>query len=214
MRSSNRETAHELSRIIGFEVFSDEYEILALLHEAGDIAYSDVSCQLRFPPATLGRKLELLCGKGLVVSRREHSDRRRRRFSLTGRARMIMDEELAFFSDWPSHQSDAAAAIAALVKSLQQRLGVRLFRQEYELVLGLYRNDGLRTLSLLPLARVSQGSFFNKLRVLKAARIIHSVRDDMDNRRVQISLSGWVARAIDDAHADLNRWASNLMRDR
>lgn len=214
MGNNNRETANELSKIIGVDVFSHEYEILTLLHEAGNLSYHDMSCLLSPSSATLERRLGLLCGKGLIDSARESVDRRRRKFVLTGKARRVLDEELAFFSSWPSHQSDAAIAIAGLVGNLQERLGVRIFDQEYQLVLNLYRKDGSCTSTLRSLTQISQGGFFNKMKALKASGIVGSVHDKNDNRRVQIFLSNWVTRAIDDAHADLNRWASNLRRAR
>ncbi|WP_082156958.1 MarR family transcriptional regulator [Afipia felis] len=195
------------------DIFSHEYEILTLLHEAGEASYKDLSCLLRPSSATLERRLGTLCYKGLIESVRETADRRRRKFTLTGEARKVLDEELAFFSDWPFHQSDAATAISRLVSNLQRRLGIRIFGQRYQLVLGLYRNDGARTSSLLSLAQISRGSFFDKLKVLKMSGIVGSARDSTDSRLVQVFLSDWVTRAIDDAHADLNKWALNARWD-
>jgi DNA-binding MarR family transcriptional regulator len=213
MSDNNREIAITLSQIIGIDIFSHEYEILALLHEAGDISYKDISCLLRPSSATLERRLEVLCYKRLVESARDNADHRRRKFALTGEARRILDEELAFFSSWPSRQSDASAAIAGLVSNLQKRLGIRIFEQKYQLVLGLYRKDSAHTLSLLSLAQISRGGFFGKLKELKAAGIVRSVRDNKDHRQVQIFLSDWVTRAVDDAHSDMNRWVSNTRQD-
>lgn len=213
MSDSNREIANTLSQIIGVNVFSHEYEALTLLHEAGDASYKDISCLLRPSHATLERRLEVLYYKGLIELSRESIDRRRRKFALSENTRRILNEELNFFSNWPSHQSDPAVAIGRLVGNLQRRLSVPIFEQKYQLILGLYRNDGARTLSLLSLARISRGGFFDKLKALKASGIVGSARDNKDSRRVQIFLSDWVTRAIDNAHADLNRWASNARRN-
>lgn len=212
MANTNRETAVALKRALRVDVFSEEYEILALLHEADDVAHRDISGLLGAPPATFERRLGLLTSKNLIQASRDSADGRRRRYALTRHARQILDEELAFFTNWPSHEKDAAGAIAELVANLRNRLAIKIFAQEYRVALSLYRNGGERTLSLLTLAQVSHGSFFSKLRNLKAAGIIQSARHVGDGREVQLFLSDWATKAIDDAHADLNAWASSQQR--
>lgn len=213
MGKTNREIANEVKQAIGVDVFSKEHQILTLLHDAGFASHKDLSCLLSASAATLDRRLAVLAGKGLISSGRDHADLRRRSYSLTPKARAILEEELAYFLGWSASGTSlpgAAGDLPQFVANLQARLGIGVLDQKYKIIISAFSNGGASTLSIFDTAGLPQGSFYNKLKQLKDAGILQSIRDHQDERRLQIFLSDRVVRVINEAHFELNSWISEI----
>ncbi|MEZ6001259.1 MarR family transcriptional regulator [Hyphomonas sp.] len=200
-----------LSQELGVSVFTTEYDILILLHEAGEASFTDLYFHLQTSGSTIGRKLGRLRDKGLIKSRLNETDLRRRKFVLPDNVRKFLDTELAYFSSWEIPEAEPRDKALSLVKNLKRDLGVEVLAQKYKLIIGCYSQNGPSASALLEFAAISQGSFFTRLKELQENGPIHSVKETDDQRKSRIYLSEHVAGAVAYAHAEMYKWASRTL---
>ncbi len=211
MDLGHRDVANSLGREIGVDVFTAEYDLLTLLHEAGEASFNDLYFHLEMSGSTIGRKLARLRDKGLIISRLNEADLRRRKFDLSNGVRSILDTELAFFSSWEHAGAEPRDKLSNMVANLKQNLGVEVLGQDYKLIIGCYSQDGPGASALLDFADMSQGSFYAKLRQLQENGLVSSVRETEDQRKSRIYLADYVVGAVADAHSELHKWASKSL---
>jgi DNA-binding MarR family transcriptional regulator len=213
MDLGNRDLANLVSQELGLDVFTKEYDILTLLHEAGEVSFNDLYFELQTSGSTIGRKLGRLRDKGLITSRLDDADLRRRKFALPGRVRTILDTELAFFRSWDNSRHESKDRLSDLVTNLNKGLGIKILGQDYKLIVGCFSQDGPSAAALLDFAAISQGGFYARLKRLQHEGMIQSVRETGDKRKSRIFLSDHVVGAVTEAHCELQKWASRSLPD-
>lgn len=205
---TNRDCVLEVERAIGIKALSSEYRIIVELHELRSLFPEDLQICVDVSPATFFRIQKRLHFLNLITSEIDDFDRRRRRYSLTDRARSILDRELRFLASWPKEKT--SKCLENFISKLRTLLKIPIFSVEYSILIGLYDHDTINTIALKDWTKIPHGSFYSALRILISKDLVVRSTVDADLRQVQLALSDQTRTAIDDAHIILSEWANGL----
>lgn len=142
----------------------------------------------------------------------DRTDSRRRRFLLSDYAQRVLNEELRFLSIWnPAGGNDSYRMdVMAFVRRTETLLKMRMFSQEYRLILIVYDNGPTHTLDLQKRSGISSRSFHNTLQRLVNCGLILKTNDETDRRRKRNCLAEWVRATLDEIHRELRQWSNRL----
>ena len=211
-RRSCRDIAEFAEKKLGVRIFSNEYQIVFLLHDCDSLSVGQIASETKVSPATFQNKLKNLVLLGLIAWESDHSDSRRHKYRLSEYARGVLNQELQFLTTWrPSFpEGSKRMNVIQFVRSIETKLKVKLFSLEYQLILGMYDHGPMHTIALQKWSGMSPRSFHNTLNRLVIRGLVTKQADNNDLRRKFNCLENWVTATLDEVHRDLSTWSAKL----
>ena len=209
---SKKDLAHFAMAELGIRVLTPAYHILLDLNERGSSTSGDLLANCQLTPATFQKYLADLVARDMIWWKKDPSDTRRHRYHLADGTRQVLNEELQFPARWqPNATADRSEqALETFIVRMRERLKIRIFSNEFQILLMLYDKGLLTTGQLLALIDASPGVFYIALRRLTDLRHIRELPDPADGRQKLNHLTDQARDILDQIHLELREWSLRL----
>lgn len=205
--------ADSLTEGLTIRVVTVEYAIVLHLYDVSNVSAGELCTVSGASTASFYSKLKQMLAAGLLCSSSSATDRRVKLYSLSQRARKILDEEYQFLPDWMDRKLAGNNLIRGeLIKFINrasQRLDIKFFSTEYEILIDIYDHFTLSCKDIISLNQSSPTSVYNALKCISDAGLITVNVDEQDSRKRLYQLNEPVRRFLNDQHVELSRWISS-----
>lgn len=213
--ATKSEIGRNISKILNINVFSFEYAVVLDLYECGAASSGDLKSRSIAGGTVFYHTIRNLLASGIIVAGGDAVDGRRRVYRLSSWAREILDEEFSFLLDWykpdPLNGDKAGDSLTTFIRNTKERLKIRFFSCEYQIILMVYEFEPCTTGDLLQMCGVSNTTFFSALRKLAGRGLIQAEADGGDHRIKKYRLPLWVREAQDQLRHELQQWAKQTL---
>lgn len=209
-----------MSQDIGFalaerlkvRVVTVEYAIVLHLYDRSHVSAGELCALSEASVTNFYAKLKRMVDAGVVQSEVSAKDHRIRLYSLSERAKNILDEEYAFLPDWVERRvygtNFKMGELIEFINRTGERLGVNFFRMDYEIIIQLYDLINLSSADIISLSKASQSSSHYTLMKLIDIGIVTVEVDEGDKRKKIHRLNDQVREFLNKQHVELSQWIS------
>jgi len=213
--ATKSEIGRRIAEILNINVFSFEYAIVLDLYERGSARSGELKSRSMAGATVFYHTINNLANSEIIISESDAVDRRKRVYRLSNWARKILDEEFSFLLDWyrpdPLNVHKSGDSLTTFIRNTKERLKIRFFSCEYQIVLLVDEFEPCTTGDLLRMCDVSNTTFFSALRKLAGRGLIQAEADDGDHRVKKYRLPLWVRQAQDQLRHELKQWAEQTL---
>lgn len=212
---SKSDLGRNIARLFQISVFSYEYAVILELYESGSATSGELKSLSTAASTSFYSAIKNLLAAGLIVAAVNHVDGRLRQYRLVDRARQVLDEEFAFLLNWTPPDRPSADQgddnLTTFIRNTKERLKIRFFSCEYQIILLIYEYQPCSTGDLLRMCDVSNSTFYSALRKLSMRGLIEVEIDNGDQRVRNYCLPEWVRLAQDQLRDGLQQWAKETL---
>jgi DNA-binding MarR family transcriptional regulator len=211
--TTKSELGRNIAQVLDLNPLMHEYGIVLDLYERGSASSGELRSRSVAGKTAFYAAIKNLVAADLIVAEAGAADARLRQYRLADTARKILDEEFRFLLDWrqPDHSEGPGDGLSAFIRNTKERLKIRFFSCEYQIVLLIYEFEPCTTGDLLARCDVSHSTFFSALRKLSKRGLIVAEAGKGDSRVKQYRLPDGVRQAQNQLRHDLQRWAQEVL---
>jgi len=177
----------------GIKRLTPEYEVTAILFDADRITPLDMLKHFSGSNASFFKTLKALEAKEVIKAEENPSDRRSKLYRLSDRTLEILAWQWEQYNRAGREDlyalDDPGEALRQYTKTITQRLRVKQFTCEYQILLYLFASPGLTNIKFHNLVDVSKAKFNMSLVSLEKSGHIYFERDPSDRRKKLYYLS-------------------------
>lgn len=201
-----------LAERLKIRVVTVEYAIVLYLYDQSNVSAGDLCAISEASVTTFYAKLKRMVEAGVVQFVVSATDHRVRLYSLTERAKNILDEEYAFLPDWIDKKvrgnNFKMGELIEFINRTGDRLGVDFFRIDYAIIIQLYDLINLSSADIIALSKASQASSYDALMKLIDIGAVTVEVDANDKRKKIHRLNDQVRDFLNNQHIELSHWIS------
>ncbi|WP_221795333.1 MarR family winged helix-turn-helix transcriptional regulator [Aquisediminimonas sediminicola] len=202
-----------LAERLKIRVVTVEYAIVLYLYDQSNVSAGDLCAISEASVTTFYAKLKRMVEAGVVQFKVSATDHRVRLYSLTERAKNILDEEYAFLPDWIDKKvrgnNFKMGELIEFINRTGDRLGVDFFRIDYAIIIQLYDLINLSSADIIALSKASQASSYDALMKLIDIGVVTVEVDANDKRKKIHRLNDQVRDFLNNQHIELSHWISS-----
>ena len=205
------ELAKSIRNKLKIRVLTVEYETILDLYEHGSATAGELLIGSQAAATTFYMALKSLETGGLISAERDTQDLRRKRYSLNQWARQALNDEYRFLPRWIDAKLDQQSSnddgLQGFVRRSWDRLKVRFFSCEFQIILTIFEFGTCSAGELCRLCDNSNTTFYTALKRLAANRLIQAEQVASDHRLKRYHLPEPVRIEIEALLRDLRNWA-------
>ncbi len=198
---------------IGIKMLNPEYEVTAMLFDFDRLTPLEMQQKFSGSAAGFFKILKSLEAKDVITATPNPLDGRSKLYRLSDRVRSVMASQWSRYNEGGREKlyaaDDPGEAIHKYTETVTQKLRVKQFTSEYQILLYLGASPGLTNVKCHDLVDVSEAKFNMSLASLKNAGLIVFERDPADKRAKLYYLSEHIKDLFDEMNKSIFDWLSS-----